>query len=142
MCFRFLEQTSSSSNNVGQPTQQAERQREMTCVANTAPTESAPGLLPVLSAGPENGIKSHLVGGGGDGEELLAGNGETETCQMINSHVTGSGETETCQISNHVTGSGEKDTCLMMNNHVAGKWDRKDVVEGGATSSQAPVHQL
>jgi hypothetical protein len=126
VCCRFLEQTGSSSNNVGQPTQQAERQREMTCVANsTAPTESAPGLLPALGAGPENGIKSHLDGGG-EGEELLAGSGETDTCLMIN---------------NHVTGSGETDTCLIINSHVAGKWDRKDVVEGGA-SSQAPVHHL
>ncbi len=141
MCYRFLEQTgSSSSNNVGQPTQQADRQREMTCVANsTAPTERAP-VLPALSAGPENGIKSHLVGGG-EGEEFLAGNGETDTC-LINNHVTGSGETDTCLISNHVTGSGEKDTSPMINSHVAGKWDRKDVVEGGAASSQAPVHHL
>ncbi len=127
MCYRFLEQTSSSSgNNVGQPTQQAERQREMTCVANTAPTESAP-VLPALSAGPENGIKSHLVGGEGEGEEFLAGNGETDTCLMTNSHVTG---------------SGEKDTSLMINSHEAGKWDRKDVVKGGGASSQAPVHHL
>jgi hypothetical protein len=96
----------------------------MTCVANTAPTESAP-VLPVLSAGPENGIKSHLVGGG-EGEEFLAGNGETDTCLVINNHVTGSGETDTC----------------LINSHVAGKWDRKDVVEGGGASSQAPVHHL
>ncbi len=60
------------------------------------------------------------------GEEFLAGNGETDTCLMI---------------SNHVTGSGETDTCLI-NKHVAGKWDRKDVVEGGGASSQAPVHHL
>jgi hypothetical protein len=111
----------------------------MTCVANTAPTESAP-VLPALSSGPENGIKSHLVGGG-EGEEFLAGNGETDTCLMISNHVAGSGETDTCLISNHVTGSGETDTC-MISKHVAGKWDRKDVVEGGGASSQAPVHHL
>jgi hypothetical protein len=87
-------------------------------------------------------MKSHLVGGG-EGEEFLAGNGETDTCLMINSHVTGSGDTDTClTINNHVTGSGETETCQMINKHVAGKWDRKDVVEGGGASSQAPVHHL
>jgi hypothetical protein len=111
----------------------------MTCVANTAPTESAP-VIPALSV-PENGIKSRMVGGG-EGEELLAGSGETDTCLMICNHMTGSGETDTSLISNYVTGSGDTETCQMINKHVAGKWDRKDVVEGGGASSQAPVHHL